>query len=170
MSRTRHQEFTYQYKNTSVNNAGFCGFNPRNRIYMPAELIEIKSLWVHIWAQYDVSTPVERRRLDWVGGQPQVKTVPNPDFPGFTTLAPAEEQPNMIYIGQEADENRYVDVKVDLTRILDKIPVNEGGFAFSQPFIDVHVVNNGLLAASEYSAGVILLWKTDFTYTTRGIQ
>lgn len=148
--QTRHQEYRYQYKSISAKNARSCGYGATMSFNLPSDFLEAKNLYCHLSIVFHASEPVGNRKILYVG---------QPAWP------PEGEQPAMIYVNQTADGNRRIDLKVDLTQIIDKIvpqPPEFGG----QGYFNVGILHPGILE----QLATVELWKMDLVYTTTGIR
>lgn len=149
-SITRHQEYRYQYKTISMNNAITCGQGGTLNFNLPANVLEIKNLWAHIRVRFDAAEPVDNRKISGIG-----QVVWPFDSP----------QPKVKPLALVADGNRRIDFTADLTEILDTLEVT-GVAAFAQGFIGVGIRHPNNLT----KIAIVEIWKMDLVYTTQGIR
>lgn len=149
-SLTRHQEYRYQYKTISLQNAIDCGYGGTVNFNLPSNVLEIKNLWAHIRIVFNASEPVANRKIIGIG----------------TKQWPVDgEQPLMKPLNLTADANRRIDFTADLTEILRLLELKDAAY-YSQGFVGVGIQHPNPL---QYVA-TIEIWKMDLVYTTQGIR
>lgn len=147
---SRNQEYTYQFKTISMQGGKMCGRGGTLNFNLPSNLLKRKNLWVHIKIQFDSSEPIDNRKVIGIGQ----KTYPL-DGP----------QPKMLPLNLSADVNRIIDIKMDLTSILDLLDIippslgNQGYFN-----VGVQLPYNLIYFAK------VMIWKMDLIYTSQGIR
>ncbi len=170
-TKTRSQEYTYQYKSMNVGNGStypstFCGWGGAFQVNLPENILEIKKLWTHLIIQFGTTiggTTIasQYKELLNIGGV-QSKIVNGQ----YTVSGGAN-------LNIAADSNGYVNSSVDLTSVLSSMPI-QPSTAFNQPYFTipfyvplVPYINYG----QQYgNTGDIITWKIDMEYTTLGIR
>lgn len=159
-SVTRNQEYKYQYKTVAITNYYFCGAGPRLNVSIPENLLDIKAIFLHAVLRFDASTPAAQRRIYWAGGSYSIDPI---------TGIPKPSEDSMIFVNMQADPvTRIADLKVDLTRLKDKLIQNPLLGEHDQPSIELDLITS--LTGDFVTIGDVILWKVDFVYTTTGIQ
>jgi hypothetical protein len=147
---TRHQEYRYQYKSVSTQNARTCGNGATMSFNLPSDFLEAKNLYCHIRVRFHASEPVGNQKILYIG---------QPAWP------PDGEQPNMVYVNRSADGDRRIDLEIDLTQIIEKLEQQPAAFG-GQGYFNVGILHPGVLA----QLATVELWKMDLVYTTTGIR
>lgn len=157
-SRTRNQEYKYQYKTIAIANAFFCGSGPTLNIAIPDNLLDIKAIYMHAVLRFDVAVPSGNRKILWVGGK----------YPQSLSGIPNPTAGNMRYVNVSADPTtRIADLKVDITDLKDGL-LSATPPIFDQPTIELNLITD--MDGGFDVQGDVILWKIDFVYTTTGIQ
>lgn len=151
-SQTRNQEYRYQFKTIAIGNGKDCGYGGQLNFNLPADFIEAKNLWAHVRLKFNASEPSGNRKLKAIG-----EKIFAADF---------VTQPKMKQVNLTADPTtREIDLKIDLTDILDDLTINPPAL-YQQGYFSI-----GLLYPNALSYTVdILIWKLDLIYTTQGIR
>ena len=148
---TRHQEYRYQYKTISLQNARDCGAGATLNFNLPSNILEIKNLWAHIRIVFHASEPVGNRKIIGIG----TRQFSSNDF----------NQPLMKPLNLVADANRRIDFTYDLTEIIKQLVVNDAAI-FAQGFVGIGILHPDYLQ----QLATIEIWKMDLVYTTQGIR
>lgn len=149
--QTRHQEYRYQYKTISLQNARDCGAGATLNFNLPSNILEIKNLWAHIRIVFHASEPVGNRKIIGIG----TRVFSSNDF----------NQPKMKPLNLVADANRRIDFTYDLTEIIKNLVVNDAAI-FAQGFVGIGILHPDYLQ----QLATIEIWKMDLVYTTQGIR
>lgn len=159
MIGSRKAEFPYNHKTISVGNAVFMWLRSHTLImFLPKDLIEIKNLFVYLevdfskvrnqsWVVINNPTPVELRKIGWIGGTGGRKY--------FNTPA----------------TNNIASVRYDFSGELDKFGLHDGRpqevDGTKSLRIDFGCGNDD---NNPNVMGNIRVWKVDIVYTTREIR
>lgn len=149
---SRHQEYRYQYKTISLQNARDCGAGATLNFNLPSNILEIKNLWAHIRIVFHASEPIGNRKIIGIGTR---VFNPTSDF----------IQPKMKPLNLTADANRRIDFTYDLTEIIKDLVVNDAAI-FAQGFVGIGILHPDYLQ----QIATIEIWKMDLVYTTQGIR
>lgn len=148
--QTRHQEYRYQYKSISTQNARSCGYGATISFNLPSDFLEAKNLYCHLRIRFHASEPSANQKILYIG---------QPQWP------PEDEQPDMVYVNLTADGDRRIDLEIDLTQIIEKLTVQEPAFG-QQGYFNIGILHPGILE----QLATVELWKMDLVYTTTGIR
>lgn len=149
--QTRHQEYRYQYKTISLQNARDCGPGGTLNLNLPSNLLEVKNLWAHVRIVFHASEPVQNRKIIGIG--PRVFS--SNDF----------NQPLMKQLNLTADANRRIDFTADLTQIVKQLIISDPAL-YAQGYIGIGILHPDYLQ----QLATIEIWKMDLVYTTQGIR
>lgn len=148
--QTRHQEYRYQYKTISLQNARDCGNGGTLNFNLPSNALKIKNLWAHIRIVFHASEPVGNQKISGIGQK----------------LWPYDgAQPKMKPLALVADGNRRIDFTADLTQILTSLDLTDAAY-YSQGFVGIGIQHPNTLT----QIATIEIWKMDLVYTTQGIR
>lgn len=147
---TRHQEYKYQYKNISLQNATSCGYGGTVSFNLPANTLGIKNVWAHVRIRFHASEPSGNQKILGIGPK--------------TFSSDLLNQPLMKQLNLTADGNRRIDFTADLTEIIKNISIEDAAF-FQQGYFEI-----GILHPLLTQLATIEIWKIDLAYTTQGIR
>lgn len=151
-SGSRVQEYPYQYKSISLQNARDCGQGGTVNFNLPEDFIAAKNLYAHIRIQFDAAEPTANQKIIAIG---------QPTYP------PEGAQPKMIPLNLSADANRRIDLEIDLTPLIPKLDVFGASFAlYGQSHLSIGILHPNILSGFAN----IEIWKLDLVYTTQGIR
>lgn len=148
---TREQEYRYQYKTISLQNAVDCGPGGTVNFNLPSNVLEIKNLWAHVRIRFHASEPVGNQKIIGIG--PRV--LGSSDF----------SQPLMKPLSLTADGNRRIDFTADLTEIVRDLVITDPAY-YAQGFVGIGILHPAYLT----QLATIEVWKMDLVYTTQGIR
>ena len=148
--QSRHQEYKYQYKTISLQNARDCGDGGTLNFNLPANVLKVKNLWAHIRIVFNASEPIANQKISGIGQKVWPYSAP---------------QPKMKPLNLVADANRRIDFTADLTEILASLDLTNAAY-YSQGFIGVAIQHPITLT----QIANIEIWKMDLVYTTQGIR
>lgn len=149
--QSRHQEYKYQYKTISLQNARDCGAGATLNFNLPSNLLEIKNLWAHIRIVFHASEPTANQKIIGIG----TRTFSSNDF----------NQPKMKPLNLTADANRRIDFTYDLTEVIKDLVINDAAL-FAQGYVGIGILHPAYLT----QLATIEIWKMDLVYTTQGIR
>jgi hypothetical protein len=152
---TKNQFYRFSLR-TTVAKVGWCTKRIMMRQIPPDNAQTLENLFCHVRINFDnASLPTSHKVLHRIG-----------IISGFPAYNAAESEDRFRYIDVDipADGSNIVDLKIDLTSLIDKTDIN-GNLVYLESAragsTDVDFT---------YSAGTIELWKLDGIYTTREIR
>lgn len=169
---SKHQPYTYSLKTVAfgrnASNTGSSLICTGSIIFYPVPpdgALTIENLYVHLIMQFDAAIPSAARVLRKIG---IIDTPISPLF--FPSLV---NRLKTLDVNIEADANRIIDYRIDLSSLLKKDDV-----AYRGVFEEDSTPENGYTMVylefdetleSTSNVGSILQWKTDALFTTIGI-
>lgn len=147
---------------TVVNQMVFCRGVVLMRVQQPDDALTMENLLMRFRMRFDASTAAGAfRTIKRVGVVSEV--------PSLAFFGPAPDDPNLgivpdyhryLDVSYAADGNRYVDVRLDVSSLIDKSRPD-------QNWVYVMIDDVDYIASL---TGDIKLWKMDALYTTTGIR
>lgn len=162
---TKNQFYHYTLRTVGVANSQMCTDKAYLYPVPPEDAITLENVFVHLRIQFDAAIPTNRQIVESIGIANQ--------RPLFQTVEPTIHR--KIDLNVAADGNRRVDIKVDLSHLLDGIKENvawtplfgadydDGDQTFIYLKLPVQLRNT-------LNVGTIEIWKVDLNYTTREIR
>lgn len=159
---SKNHFYPFTLRLATLSNIAFC----RDKFYMypvpPEDALSIENLFIHFKFTFDAGVASGNRIVEWIGI--------GSEFPTFITDEPAYFR--KIDLNQAADANRKVDIKLDLTTILNKDNVRYREYFETPVTTDYTYV---IIKLSENlrdtsTVGTAQLCKLDALYTTKGIH
>ena len=158
-TETKRQAYTYSLK-TGLMQSTVCSNKQFAYLVPPQDALTIENCFTHIVIDFDVGVASGNRVLEQIGIAS--------NYPLTQNGIPARLQ--TITLNQAADGNRRVDVKIDLTHLLDRTATAYFSRFDSTPTSGLTMVYFKLPDALYSSNSGTMIWKTDSLYTTTGIR
>lgn len=149
MDNGRKQAFPYSMRTVAAENISMCNSRYHFQVTPPTNALTIENLFTHLVFQFDASVASGNQTVQAIGITNSISSY----------SLPAPSYARYLQINQAADVNRRIDIKLDLSTLLQK----------SNPSCGVDVILNSNLNGV-FTIGVIEVWKTDALYTTTGIR
>jgi len=159
---SKNHFYPFTLRLATLSNVIFC----RDKFYVypvpPEDALSIENLFIHLKFTFDASVASGSRIVEWIGI--------GSEFPTFITDEP--DYFRKIDLNVAADANRKVDIKLDLTTILNKDNVRYREYFETPVTTDYTYV---IIKLSENLrdtslVGTAQLCKLDALYTTKGIH
>ena len=159
---SKNHFYPFTLRTTNIAALAFC----RDKMYLypvpPEDALSIENLFIHLKFTFDASVAAGNRIVEWIGV--------GSEFPTFIEDEPAYFK--KIDLNQAADANRKVDIKLDLTTVLNKDNVRYREYFETPVTTDYTYV---IIKLSENLrdtslVGTAQLCKLDALYTTKGIH
>ncbi len=159
---TRHHHYPFTFRSCAFANSAACQDKVYLYIVPPEDAVTIERLYVHLRFTFDSSVAVGNRVVEAIG-------IGN-ELPLLIGQEPSRYRE--VVLNQAADGDRKVDIRVDLTHLLEKTHAKYRDF-FNDPatedmtyvVLKLHDNLRGVL-----TVGTINLWKIDALFTTRAIH
>ena len=145
------QEYPYSFKTVSTDSgkSTTCNYRMFFRIYPPEDLLQTKNLYCQFYLEFASGSAVSDRYITSVGVVSNV--------PASITATPTRVR--RITLNRAADANRYVEVAMDLSHMIDEDGTN---------WVEIIVPATAFNSGSNW--GSIKLWKLDMLYTSKGVR
>lgn len=153
--------YPYSLRLAAMANAQWCQDKALLYIVPPAQALTIENLFCHFKFTFDSGVAVADRVIDYIG-------VCN-DIPAINADASYIQKYDL---NQAADVNRQLDIKIDLSALLNRDHANYREY-FDSPISDDFtycIIKLGNGCRGNNSVGTVNLWKLDALYTTTGIR
>lgn len=162
MENSKQHIYPYSLRLCAMAGNTFCQDKEFLYIVPPAQALTIENLFCHFKLTFDTGVPVASRVLEWIGVANEVPLSLN------TPINYLRKHD----INLAADGNRQVDVKIDLSALLNRDNANYREY-FDDPTTDdftycVVKLANG--CQGNNNVGTVNIWKLDALYTTTGIR
>ena len=154
--------YPFTFRTAAISNATQCRDKALLYLVPPQDALTIENMFCHLKLTFDAGVAVGNRIVEYIGIANEV--------PLFIEDDPAYLR--KIDLNQAADVNRKVDIKLDLTSLLNKNNANYREY-FETPVTDdytyVIIKLSGNLRDTS-TVGTIDLWKLDGLFTSKGIR
>lgn len=163
MSRsTKRHIYPYTLRTAAMVNVAHCTDKAILYLAPPAQALTIENLFCHLRFTFNSDTPVGDRVVEYIGVCNEIPILVSQD-PSYL---------RKIDLNVAADGNRKVDIKVDLSELLNRNNANYREY-FDSPVTDDFTYCILKLAdgnRTDLTVGTIDLWKLDGLFTTTGIR
>ena len=160
---TKRQQYPYSFRSTVMANSQFtCGKKVLLYLVPPENAVTIESLWCHFRFTFDsaIGSPLR-----------YIKSI------GVCNELPLNENGEPSYhkkfeLNEVADVNRQVDIRLDLSSLLNKnnVGFHEYGYDNGDDNYTFVIVEFDDDLYQTLATGTIDLWKLDGLFTTQGIR
>lgn len=154
--------YPYSLRLAALANVTFCQDKTFLYIVPPAQALTIENLFCHFKFTFDSGVAAANRVVQYIGVCNEIPV----------NIASDPSYLRKYDINQAADANRKVDIKLDLSALLNREHANYREF-FDDPTSDDFTYCIVKLAdgcRGNNNAGTVNLWKLDALYTTTGIR